>query len=119
MFQDGLERLRASDADLFIVVAADIEYLLRLRRKAELPQVRFGIAQSAFPDVTGEIRSHIAGRPEFVRILFAMPADESICVFAIIGDKNSPEGAQGDDWYDEAVPILDEVWRRVLAEPAS
>ena len=119
MFDNSLEQLRASDADLFVVVAADIEYLLRLKRKAELPQVRFGIAQSDFPDVTGEVRSHIAGRPEFVRILFAMPDDESICVFAVMGDKNSPEGAQGDDWYDKTVPILDEVWRRVLANPAS
>ena len=119
MFDDSLEQLCASDADLFVVVAADIEYLLRLKRKAELPQVRFGIAQSEFPNITGEIRSHIPGRPEFVRILFAMPADESICVFAVMGDKNAPEGAQGDDWYDEAVPILDEVWRRVLANRAS
>jgi hypothetical protein len=33
-----------------------------------------------------------------------------------MGDKNTAAGPQGDDWYDEAVPMLDEVWRQVLAE---
>jgi hypothetical protein len=117
VFQDSLERLRATDAELFEVVAADIEYLIRAKRGAELPQVRWGIAQSEFVDVTGEIRSHIPGRPEFVRTLFVMPDDESICAFAVMGDKNTVEGRQGDDWYDEAVPLLDEMWRRILGEP--
>ena len=115
MFDDSLRALRDADAELFEVVAADIQYLLRLKRKAELPQVRWGIVQSAFPDVTGEIRSHITGRPEFVRTLFVMTADESICVFAVMGDKNAPDAALDDDWYDRAVPLLDAVWRDVLA----
>ncbi len=50
-------------------VQGDLQYLLTMRREAELPQVRWGITQPAFADVTGEVRSHIAGRPEFVRIL--------------------------------------------------
>lgn len=112
-FNDALAALRASNLELFEVVAADVQYLLTLKRKAELPQVRWGLAQSDFPDVTGEIRSHIAGKPEFVRVLFIVPPDESICVFAVIGDKNAEGGIQGNDWYDQAVPILDEVWRRV------
>ena len=116
MFDDGLRALRAANQELFEVVATDIEYLLTLKRGAELPQVRWGIAQSDFSDITGEIRSHIVGEPEFVRTLFVMPPDESICVFTLIGDKNTDEGSQGSDWYDSAVPILDEVWRRVLAE---
>lgn len=113
MFQDSLVQLRATDVELFEVVAADLEYLLRLKRAAELPQVRWRIAQSAFPDVTGEVRSHITGLGEFVRTLFVMPEDESICVLALMGDKNATEGAQGNDWYNVAVPLLDEVWRRV------
>lgn len=44
------------------------------------------------------------------------PEDESICVFAVMGDKNTSDGLQGSDWYDEAVPIVDAVWRQVLAE---
>ncbi len=118
MFDDALRKLRDDDASLFEVVAADLQYLLTLKRRAELPQVRWGIAQSAFPNATGEVRSHITGRPEFVRTLFGMPSDESICVFAVLGDKNTPEGAQGNDWYDSAVPVLDEVWRRVLDAPS-
>lgn len=116
MFQDSLEQLRATDAELFEVVAADIEYLLTLKRHAELPQVRWSIVQSEFRDVTGEVRSHIAGRTEFVRTLFVMPEDQSICVFAVMGDKNTEEGPQGEDWYDGAVPYLDEVWRRFKAQ---
>lgn len=114
MFDDGLRALRVANQELFEVVAADMQYLLTLKRKAELPQVRWGIAQSEFPDITGEVRSHIVGQQEFVRVLFVMPPDESICVFAVIGDKNTDGGSQGNDWYDNAVPILDEVWRRVL-----
>jgi hypothetical protein len=113
MFDDGLRALQAANQALFEVVAADIQYLLTLKREAELPQVRWGIAQSEFTDVTGEVRSHVVGEPEFVRVLFVMPPDESICVFAVIGDKNTADGNQGNDWYDHAVPILDEVWRRV------
>jgi hypothetical protein len=56
------------------------------------------------------------GRREFIRTLFAMSADQTICIFAVMGDKNAPDGAQGNDWYDVAVPILDAVWRSVLGE---
>jgi len=117
MFLDSLKQLHDTDAELFEVVAADLEYLIKLKREAELPQVRWRIAQSEFPDDTGEVRSHIPGRPEFIRTLFAMPADESVCVFVLMGDKNTPEGLQGEVWYDGAVPLLDEVWRRVRAQP--
>lgn len=116
MFRDSLAVLRATDAEMFEVVAADLQYLLELKREAELPQVRWGIVQSSFPQLTGEIRSHILGSPAFIRTLFVMPEDESICVFAVMGDKNAPDGAQGNDWYDVAVPILDAVWRSVLGD---
>ena len=114
MFQDSLVQLQQVDAELFEVVAADLRYLLEVKRKSELPQVRWGLAQSAFSDVVGEVRSHIPGHPEFIRTLFAMPADESVCVFVVMGDKNAEEGLVGDDWYDGAVPLLDEVWQRIL-----
>jgi len=113
MVQDSLEQLRASDSELFEVVASDLMYLLRLKREAQLPQVRWGIAQSSFPSLTGEVRSHVAGRPEFIRTLFVMPRDESVCVFAVMADKNVAGGLKGDDWYDGAVPLLDDVWRKV------
>lgn len=116
MFQDSLERLKDADPKLFEVVAVDVRYLLRMKRAAVMPQVRFGIAQSAYPDDTGEVRSHIPGHQEFVRTLFAMPADESVCLFAVLGDKNAPDDAHGNDWYDVAVPLLDEAWQRLLAE---
>lgn len=115
MFDDSLVALRAADPELFEVVAADLQYLLERKREAELPQVRWGIAQSDFTDLTGEVRSHIPSHQEFVRTLFVMPPDEWICVLAVMGDKNTAGGAQGNDWYDSAVPILDEVWRRVQA----
>lgn len=119
LFDDSVLQLRRIDPELFEIVAADITYLLRLKRSAELPQVRWRIAQSEFPEVTGEVRSHIAGRTEFVRTLFAMPEDESACLFAVMGDKNTSRGALGNDWYDRAVPLLDEAWRRALEELAA
>ncbi|HDH03706.1 MAG TPA: hypothetical protein ENH15_05625, partial [Actinobacteria bacterium] len=88
-----LKALQKGDDELFVAVAADLRYLIELKRGAQLPQVRFGLAQSEY-DVIGEVRSHITGRPEFIRVLFAMPHDESLCAFLIMGDKNSQrEGA--------------------------
>jgi hypothetical protein len=117
LFIGSLVALRSSDPTLFEVVAADIKYLIARRHDALLPQVRFGIVQSAFPGVLGEVRSHISGEQAFVRTLFAMPADEWCCAFLIIGDKNtSTRGtATGNAWYSEAVPIADAIWREIDA----
>ena len=117
LFAASFVALRASDPTMFEVVAADIKYLLDRRHEALLPQVRFGIAQSAYRDVLGEVRSHIPGEKAFVRTLFAMPRDEWCCAFLVIGDKNTSTvgGATGNAWYDEAVPIADEIWRGILA----
>ena len=73
LFTESLERLRASDSDLFIATAADLRYLIEKRRAAELPQVRFGLAQSRHRILMGEVRTHIPGHPAFVRTIFAMP----------------------------------------------
>ncbi len=53
LFMTSFVALRTSDPTLFEVVAADIKYLIDRRHDALLPQVRFGIAQSAFPEVFG------------------------------------------------------------------
>jgi hypothetical protein len=36
----------------------------------------------------------------------------------IVRDKNTPDGAQGNAWYDRAVPIADEIWRAIMAAEA-
>lgn len=118
MFVESLTALQRSAPGLFEVVVADLRYLLARRREAQLPQVHFGIAQSDFSDVMGEVRSHIPGEVEFVRTLFVMPNDESLCALLVLGDKNSPTGAQGNAWYDKAVPIADEIWMAILAAEA-
>ena len=115
LFVDGLKALQHGDAALFEVVVADLRYLLERRRHAQLPQVRFGIAQSAFRDVMGEVRSHIPGEQAFVRTLFVMPDDETLCALLVIGDKNTVDGARGNAWSDKAVPIADEIWRVIVA----
>ncbi|MBI4884025.1 MAG: hypothetical protein HY826_08225 [Actinobacteria bacterium] len=115
MFLDSLKALQRTEPALFEVVAADLRYLLERRRDAQLPQVRFGIVQSAFPDVMGEVRSHIPGESAFVRTLFVMPDDETLCALLVTGDKNTVDGAQGNAWYDRAVPIADEIWRAIAA----
>ncbi len=115
LFLDSLKALQHTDPALFEVVAADLRYLVERRRDAQLPQVRFGIAQSAFRDVMGEVRSHIPGESAFVRTLFVMPDDETLCALLVMGDKNTVDGAQGNAWYDMAVPIADEIWRAIVA----
>jgi hypothetical protein len=42
LFDDSLQRLRVGDLELFMVVAAAVDYLVRLKRGAELPPVRRG-----------------------------------------------------------------------------
>lgn len=115
LFIASLVALRDSDPQLFEVIAADIKYLIDRRHDALLPQVRFGIAQSSFPEVLGEVRSHVPGEQSFVRTLFAMPADQWCCAFLIIGDKNSSTkgAATGNAWYDHAVPIADKIWHEI------
>ena len=63
----------------------------------------------------GEVRSHITGHSEFVRTIFALPQDESVCALLVLGDKNSKiAGAPtGSDWYDEAIPLADAIWDRI------
>ena len=118
LFLDSFRALQLGDPALFEVVAADLRYLLERRRDAQLPQVRFGIVQSAFRDVMGEVRSHIPGESAFVRTLFVMPDDETLCALLVMGDKNTVDGAQGNAWYDRAVPIADEIWRAIMAPEA-
>lgn len=115
LFTASLQRLKVSDNDLFVTVAADLRYLIERRRAAELPQVRFGLAQSRYRDLMGEVRSHIPGHPAFIRTVFALPEDESVCAFLLLGDKNSPVtgAATGNDWYDKAIPLADSLWGRI------
>ena len=115
LFTASLQRLRDNDNDLFVAVAANLRYLIQRRRKAELPQVRFGLAQSRYRDLMGEVRSHIPGNPAYIRTIFALPDDESVCAFLLIGDKNSlgAKAATGNDWYDKAIPLADSQWMRI------
>lgn len=59
----------------------------------------------------GEVRTHIPGHIAFVRTIFALPSDESVCAFLLLGDKNSQTAgaATGNDWYDEAIPLADSL----------
>ena len=115
LFTTSLRQLKATDNDFFVAVAADLRYLIEKRRSAELPQVRFGLAQSRYPDLMGEVRSHIPGQPIFIRAIFAMPDDQSVCAFLLLGDKNSkaPGAATGNDWYDKAIPLADALWEEI------
>ena len=115
LFTVSLQRLRANNNDLFIAVAADLRYLIEKRRNALLPQVRFGLAQSRYSDLMGEVRSHISGQPVFIRTIFAMPVDGSVCAFLLLGDKNSQtaNAATGNDWYDKAIPLADSLWKKI------
>lgn len=117
LFTESLEWLRASDSDLFTATAADLRYLINRRRAAELPQVRFGLAQSRHHTVMGEVRTHIPGNVAFVRTIFALPPDESVCAFLLLGDKNSRAAGAvtGNDWYDEAIPLADSLWDVISA----
>ncbi|MDZ7732650.1 MAG: hypothetical protein U5R31_05595 [Acidimicrobiia bacterium] len=52
----------------------------------------------------------------FVRTLFALPSDERVCAFLVLGDKNTDHGPSGNDWYDEAIPLADAMWAQILAD---
>lgn len=56
------------------------------------------------------------GDQEFIRTIFALPVDESVCAFLVMGDKNSAgEGDRtGNAWYELAIPLADMVWGRIL-----
>ena len=88
-FTESLRTLQRVDDELFEIVAADLRYLIARGRTAQLPQVRFGIRRSAFPETLGEVRSHVEGDERFIRTLFAMPSNELCCAFLVMGDKNS------------------------------
>lgn len=116
MFTESLRALQRTDGELFEVVVADLRYLLARGRTAQLPQVRFGLRQSEFSETLGEVRSHVEGDERFIRILFAMPSNESCCAFLVMGDKNASatEARTGNDWYDVAIPLADAIWREIL-----
>ena len=63
----------------------------------------------------GEVRSHISGQPVFIRTVFAMPEDESVCALLLLGDKNSqaPRAATGNDWYGKAIPLAGSLWEKI------
>ena len=44
-----------------------------------------------------------AGEQAFVRTMFVMPDDETLCALLVLGDKNTVDGAQGNAWYHRAV----------------
>lgn len=119
LFTTSFLRLRVTDNNLFITVASDLRYLIEKRHSAELPQVRFGLVQSRFPDLMGEVRSHMPEHPAFGRTIFALPKDESVCLFLLLGDKNarSAGAATGNDWYDEAIPLADSLWEEFNQNP--
>jgi hypothetical protein len=64
----------------------------------------------------GEVRSHVHGDTEFIRTLFALPIDESVCALLVMGDKNATgeNDRTGNAWYDQAVPLADMIWGRIL-----
>ena len=49
-----------------------------------------------------------------MRTLFAMSDDETVCALLVMGDKNTAGGAQGNAWYDRAIPVADEIWRAIV-----
>jgi hypothetical protein len=110
LVRDFLRRLQEQDAELMIELAADIGYLVERGRAAQLPQVRFGVSQSEFRNRMGEIRTHRAGSPTFVRTLFVLE-DDGTLVLLVAGDKGPGSDRPGNTWYDYAVPLADEAYR--------
>ncbi len=116
-FEKSFRLVRDTNAALFEELAANLRYLLREKRHAEMPQVRFGIRDSSYSEM-GEVRTHIPGKLPFLRTLFAMPTDESVCAFLVLGDKNSqlPTAPTGNAWYDQAIPVADKLWAEIRTD---
>lgn len=101
-------------------VAAQVEdamaYLCEHGRGAVLPLVRHRIQISQhYPDMS-EVRVHevVGERRYVIRVLTCFVHDDRAVLVCVAGNKHDYEQHTGHDWYDDYVPVADEIVNRYL-----
>ena len=106
-----------------VIVAAEVsdglDYLAEHGRGAVLPDVRHRIQISRhFPDLSEVRTDHIAdGRRWLMRVLVCFADQDSMLVVCLGGNKAGYEARTGRDWYDDHVPVADQIVDRYLMRP--
>ncbi|MHB8296886.1 MAG: hypothetical protein ACYDH5_20215 [Acidimicrobiales bacterium] len=91
--------------------SAGLRYFQEHARGAVLPEVRHRIQASRyFPDMS-EVRVNITvdGRRYAIRVLTCFVDEDRVLLACIGGDKEGYVVQTGHDWYDDYVPIADQV----------
>lgn len=92
-------------------VAEGVRYLLEHGRQADLPDVRHHIQTSRhYPDMS-EVRVDMVvdGKPHVLRTLTCFLHKDTVLLVCIAGNKDGYLKRTGRDWYDDYVPVADEV----------
>lgn len=92
-------------------VVDGLEYLRQHGRAAVLPDVRHRIQTSRhFPDMS-EVRTDqlVAGRHYVLRVLMCFVDDDRTLLVCVAGNKDRYQERVGRDWYDDYVPVADQV----------
>ncbi len=109
-FREWFQRLEEADESLARILAADLAYLAEHGRAAALPTVRHRIQASRhFPNLAEVRTQHTDGAGPVVRVLVMFHGDDAIVVL-IGGDKSR----LGNAWYDQAIPIADQLYDRFM-----
>jgi len=92
-------------------VVDGIEYLREHGRGAVLPDVRHRIQISRhFPDMSEVRADQLADGHRFVmRVLVCFVDEDQTLLICIAGNKDGYEERTGRDWYDDYVPVADQV----------
>lgn len=116
-FKAAAERIAADKPVLWDGIRETLTYLIHFRHQAIAPDVRWGIALSAYGRQCGEIRWP---DPEIQsdypndawRGLFVAHPNDDWYVFTVLGNK----ARSGNAWYDKAVPESDAVVDRAIEQ---
>jgi hypothetical protein len=106
-------------------VAADItdgvDYVCEHGRGAVLPDVRHRIQTSRhFPDMS-EVRTDdtVDGKRWVMRVLVCFVDRDTTLLACLGGNKAGYEERTGRDWYDDHVPVADQIVDRYVAQAAA
>jgi len=91
--------------------SAAVQYLREHGRGAVLPDVRHRIQTSRhFPDMS-EVRVNaiVEGRSYSIRVLTCFVDQDRGVLACVGGDKEGYTARTGSDWYDDYVPVADQV----------
>lgn len=92
-------------------ISGAIRYLQEHGRGAVLPDVRHRIQSSRhFPDMSEvRVNATVDGRRYVIRVLTCFVDQDRALLVCIAGDKEGYATRTGHDWYEDYVPVADQV----------